>query len=87
MIIKDDQIYLYDDDRFPIDETCTVKYENVRFRTLGCYPLTAGITSNAKSVKDIIKEIENSNYSERSGRLIDYDTIGSMELKKREGYF
>ena len=87
VIIKDDQIYLYDDDRFPIDETCTVKYENVRFRTLGCYPLTAGIISNAKNVKDIIKEIENSNYSERSGRLIDYDTIGSMELKKREGYF
>ena len=64
-----------------------IKTLSVRFRTLGCYPLTAGIESNAKSVQDIIKEVKKANYSERSGRLIDYDKLGSMELKKREGYF
>jgi sulfate adenylyltransferase subunit 2 len=87
VVITNNQIFLYDDNRFKLKEGDEVKSLNVRFRTLGCYPLTAGIESNAKTVQDIIKEVRKSNYSERSGRLIDYDKLGSMELKKREGYF
>ena len=87
MVISDNQIFLYDDNRFRLKEGDEVKSLNVRFRTLGCYPLTSGIKSNANTVQDIIKEVRKSNYSERSGRLIDYDKLGSMELKKREGYF
>jgi sulfate adenylyltransferase subunit 2 len=87
VVLSNGQIFLYDDKRYQIQEGDEVKTLKVRFRTLGCYPLTAGIESNAKNVKDIIKEVKESNFSERSGRLIDYDKIGSMELKKREGYF
>lgn len=87
VVITDNQIFLYDDNRFRLKEGDEVKSLNVRFRTLGCYPLTAGIESNATTVQEIIKEVRKSNYSERSGRLIDYDKLGSMELKKREGYF
>ena len=87
VVISGDQIFLYDDKRYQLQDHDEVKELEVRFRTLGCYPLTAGIESGAKSVKDIIKEVRNSNFSERSGRLIDYDKLGSMELKKREGYF
>ena len=87
VVLSNGQIFLYDDKRYQIQEGDEVKTLKVRFRTLGCYPLTAGIESNAKNVKDIIKEVKESNFSERSGRLIDYDKIGSMELKKRQGYF
>ena len=87
VVVSSKQIFLYDDDRYQLKEGDEVKEIEVRFRTLGCYPLTAGIESKAKNVKDIIKEIKTSNFSERSGRLIDHDKIGSMELKKREGYF
>ena len=85
--MSNSQIFLLDDNRFKFQETDEIKYLNVRFRTLGCYPLTAGIESKAKNVKEIIKEIKKSDFSERSGRLIDYDKLGSMELKKRQGYF
>ena len=61
--------------------------EFIRFRTLGCYPLTAGIKSKANTLKGIINETYNQRNSERSGRLIDLDKINSMEAKKREGYF
>ena len=64
-----------------------VIYENIRFRTLGCYPLTAGIKSNAKNINEVIQETLKEKNSERSGRLIDLDKPNSMELKKREGYF
>jgi len=87
VVVSNSQIFLLDDNRFKFQETDEIKYLNVRFRTLGCYPLTAGIESKAKNVKEIIKEIKKSDFSERSGRLIDYDKLGSMELKKREGYF
>jgi len=60
---------------------------NVRFRTLGCYPLTGAVRSNAKNIDEIIKELEEVQYSERITRVIDYDTKGSMEIKKQEGYF
>ena len=59
----------------------------VRFRTLGCYPLTGAIESNADSVEAIVEELSNARVSERQGRVIDHDTAGSMELKKQEGYF
>jgi len=87
VVISGKQILLYDDKRYQLQDNDEVKELEVRFRTLGCYPLTAGIESKAKNVKDIIEEVKTSNFSERSGRLIDYDKLGSMELKKREGYF
>ena len=73
VVISGEQIFLYDDKRYQLQEHDEVKELEVRFRTLGCYPLTAGIESKAKNVKDIIKEVKTSNFSERSGRLIDYD--------------
>jgi sulfate adenylyltransferase subunit 2 len=59
----------------------------VRFRTLGCWPLSGAIESTAASVADIVAELRRTRYSERQGRLIDQDQVGSMELKKQEGYF
>lgn len=67
------------------NETGIIK--KVRFRTLGCYPLSAAIESEANSVDDIIEELKQTEYTERIGRVIDFDEEGSMELKKREGYF
>ena len=59
----------------------------MRFRTLGCYPLSGAVESDAANVQDIIREMVRSRHSERQGRLIDHDEEGSMESKKREGYF
>ena len=87
VVISKEQIFLFDDERYQLKDGDSVKELEVRFRTLGCFPLTAGVQSNAKNVKDIIKELKASSFSERSGRLIDHDKLGSMELKKREGYF
>ena len=87
VIIRDDEIYLYDDKRFEIKNTDIVKKLNVRFRTLGCYPLTAGIESDSDNLDKIIQELKDTSYSERSGRAIDKDRLGSMEIKKKEGYF
>lgn len=78
---------MVDDDRFPIAPNEEILNEQIRFRTLGCYPLTGAIDSDAKNVSDIVKEIKESQYSERQGRLIDGDQESSMERKKREGYF
>jgi len=87
VIIRDGEIYLYDDKRFEIKNTDIVKKLNVRFRTLGCYPLTAGIESDSDNLDKIIQELKDTSYSERSGRAIDKDRLGSMEIKKKEGYF
>ena len=87
VVVSDGQIFLFDDNRYKLKETDKLVELKVRFRTLGCYPLTAGVESEATNLKDIITEIKESQFSERSGRLIDYDKIGSMEMKKREGYF
>lgn len=87
VVLSDGQIFLHDDNRFQLKDSDKLLNLKVRFRTLGCYPLTAGVESEAVNVKDIITEIKKSEFSERSGRLIDYDKIGSMEMKKREGYF
>ena len=78
---------LVDDDRMPQDLKQNAKEEMVRFRTLGCYPLTGAIPSKADSLEKIIQELLNSNTSERQGRLIDNDSDSSMEKKKQEGYF
>jgi sulfate adenylyltransferase subunit 2 len=71
----------------PIGPEDKIEMKKVRFRTLGCYPLTAAIESNATTLQDIIQEMLLTTTSERQGRLIDHDQAGSMEHKKREGYF
>ena len=76
-----------DDERLPLNPGEKPRLENVRFRTLGCYPLTGALPSSATTLPDIIREMLLTKYSERSGRLIDHDEEGSMETKKREGYF
>lgn len=78
---------MVDDERLPLEPKEQPKMEKVRFRTLGCYPLTGAVESNATTLDDIIKEMHASKFSERQGRLIDKDQTGSMEKKKLEGYF
>jgi sulfate adenylyltransferase subunit 2 len=76
-----------DDDRLPILPNEQPKILRVRFRTLGCYPLTGAIRSEAETLDAVIEETRASTSSERQGRTIDHDEPGSMEKKKREGYF
>lgn len=78
---------LVDDDRFPEDLRKHAKMESVRFRTLGCYPLTGAIESNATTLPEVIQEMLLTKTSERQGRAIDKDASASMEKKKQEGYF
>ncbi len=80
-------LLMVDDDRLPLNPGEKPRMEMVRFRTLGCYPLTGALKSNAATLPDIIREMLLTKYSERQGRLIDFDEEGSMETKKREGYF
>jgi sulfate adenylyltransferase subunit 2 len=80
-------LIVVDDDRFPLLPDERPRLERVRFRTLGCYPLSGAIRSAAATVEDIIGEIRAGRLSERQGRLIDRDEAASMERKKREGYF
>jgi len=86
-VVRDGAIIMVDDDRLPLSPGEGVQERLIRFRTLGCYPLTGAIESSARSVPEIIEEMLNSRTSERQGRMIDYDETGSMEQKKREGYF
>jgi sulfate adenylyltransferase subunit 2 len=78
---------MVDDDRFPLEPNEVPELRSVRFRTLGCYPLSGAIESDASNVGEIIDEMRASRFSERQGRLIDGDGSASMEAKKREGYF
>ena len=78
---------MVDDERMPLEPGETPQSCMIRFRTLGCYPLTGGIDSTAQSVEELLEEMLQSRSSERQGRLIDQDQAGSMEKKKREGYF
>jgi len=78
---------MVDDDRLPIEAGEKPEMRVVRFRTLGCYPLSGAIESTAVSTADIIGEMKTARVSERQGRLIDTDEAASMEKKKREGYF
>ena len=87
IIKRDNLLLMVDDKRLDVKESETIENKLVRFRTLGCYPLTGAIESNAKSVEEIILELIKSKNSEREGRAIDKDQIGSMEKKKQEGYF
>jgi len=87
IIKRDNLLLMVDDKRLDVRESETIENKLVRFRTLGCYPLTGAIESNAKSVEEIILELIQSKNSEREGRAIDKDQIGSMEKKKQEGYF
>jgi sulfate adenylyltransferase subunit 2 len=80
-------LLMVDDDRFPLAPTETPEMMSVRFRTLGCYPLTLAIPSTAATIDDVITELRGSRFSERMGRLIDGDRADSMEAKKAEGYF
>ncbi|MEO6601647.1 MAG: sulfate adenylyltransferase subunit CysD, partial [Polyangiaceae bacterium] len=87
VVERNGQLIMVDDDRMPLNPGEKPRMEKVRFRTLGDYPLTGAVQSSATTLPEIIKEMLLTKYSERSGRLIDHDEEGSMETKKREGYF
>jgi sulfate adenylyltransferase subunit 2 len=87
VVYRDGNIIMVDDNRFKFKENEKVEMKQIRFRTLGCYPLTGGMESNAKNVDDIIEELNLSEFSERTSRIIDHEQKGSMERRKREGYF
>ncbi|WP_295684198.1 sulfate adenylyltransferase subunit CysD [uncultured Fibrobacter sp.] len=87
VVVRDGNIIMVDDDRFPLREGETPEIKSVRFRTLGCYPLTGGIESTATTLDEIIDETLSAVSSERTSRVIDNEAAGSMERRKREGYF
>jgi len=87
VVQRDGQWIMVDDERFAFAPGEAAETRRVRFRTLGCYPLTAAIESDADTLEAVIAEIFNARSSERQGRLIDSDAAGSMEKKKKEGYF
>lgn len=87
VVERNGHLIMVDDERMPIGENEQIQMRNVRFRTLGCYPLTAAVESSAKTVPEIIQEMLVCHTSERQGRVIDHDSAGSMEKKKMEGYF
>lgn len=87
VVERQGQLLMQDDERLQLAEGETVRMQMVRFRTLGCYPLTAATPSEATDVAAVVRELETATLSERCGRLIDFDQAGSMELKKQEGYF
>ncbi|KTD36112.1 Sulfate adenylyltransferase subunit 2 [Legionella nautarum] len=87
VVERGQQLIMVDDDRLPLEPGEEPKLKSVRFRTLGCYPLTAAIESTAQTLPEIIQELLSSTYSERQGRMIDHDSTASMEKKKLEGYF
>jgi sulfate adenylyltransferase subunit 2 len=87
VVERDGTLIMADDDRMKLRENEEIKIETVRFRTLGCYPLTGAVPSSAQNIADIIKELLAARTSEREGRVIDRDGGASMEMKKMEGYF
>ena len=87
VVERDGMLVMVDDARFPLDAGETPQQRSVRFRTLGCYPLTGAIESNADTLPAIIQEMLLATTTERQGRLIDHDASASMEKKKAEGYF
>ena len=87
VVERDGMLIMVDDDRMPLEPGERPEQRSVRFRTLGCYPLSGAIESTAATLPDIIQEMLVARHSERQGRLIDHDVSGSMERKKREGYF
>jgi len=87
VVNRDGMLIMVDDDRFELLPGEKIETKSVRFRTLGCYPLTAAVESTAATLPEIIQEMLLTRTSERQGRLIDHDAAGSMEKKKQEGYF
>jgi sulfate adenylyltransferase subunit 2 len=87
VVRREGQWIVRDDERMPLLAGETEELRSVRFRSLGCYPLTAAIESHARTIEEIVVELRDSQQSERSGRVIDLDESASMERKKREGYF
>lgn len=87
MVKRGDQLIMVDDDRYQLHDGEKTFEAMVRFRTLGCYPLTAAVESNATTITEVVEEVLNVNLSERATRLIDGDNEDSMEKKKTEGYF
>jgi sulfate adenylyltransferase subunit 2 len=87
VVERDGTLILVDDDRMPLEPGEVPQMKKVRFRTLGCYPLTGAIESDADTLPRVIQEMLLARTSERQGRVIDYDSTGSMEKKKQEGYF
>jgi sulfate adenylyltransferase subunit 2 len=84
---RDGMLIMRDDERMPLNEGEQPVEKSVRFRTLGCYPLTGAVESTAATLPEIIQEMLLTTTSERQGRAIDHDSAGSMEKKKMEGYF
>ena len=87
VVERNGTLIMVDDERMPLEEGEVPQMKSVRFRTLGCYPLTGAVESTADTLGGIIEEMLLSTSSEREGRVIDHDSAGSMEKKKREGYF
>lgn len=87
VVERDGMLIMVDDERMPLKEGEVPEMKSVRFRTLGCYPLTGAVESEAATLPDIIQEMLLTTTSERQGRAIDHDSSGSMEKKKQEGYF
>ncbi|WP_394193354.1 sulfate adenylyltransferase subunit CysD [Pseudoalteromonas atlantica] len=87
VVERDGTLIMVDDERMPLADGEVPQMKSVRFRTLGCYPLTGAVESTASTLTEIIEEMLLSTSSEREGRVIDHDSAGSMEKKKREGYF
>jgi sulfate adenylyltransferase subunit 2 len=87
VVERDGALIMVDDERFPLNAGEQPQLRKVRFRTLGCYPLTGAIDSEADTLPGIIREMLAARTSERQGRVIDQDSVASMEKKKREGYF
>ncbi|MCG8923297.1 sulfate adenylyltransferase subunit CysD [Lentzea sp. CC55] len=85
VVDRDGMLIMVDDGRMPLHDK--PRHELVRFRTLGCYPLTGAVRSEARTVAEVVEEMRTATTSERQGRVIDHDRSGSMERKKREGYF
>ena len=87
VVERDGVLIMVDDDRMPLEPGEEPMLKNVRFRTLGCYPLTGAVESDAATLPAVIQEMLLTRTSERQGRVIDHDSSGSMEKKKQEGYF
>ena len=87
VIYRDGNIIMVDDDRLKLREGEKIENKKVRFRTLGCYPLTGGVESDAETLDEIIEETLSAVSSERTSRVIDHEEAGSMERRKKEGYF
>lgn len=86
-VMRDGMLLMVDDDRFPLEPGEEPEMRSIRFRTLGCYPLTGAVESEAKTLPEVIQEMLLTTTSERQGRAIDHDQAASMEKKKQEGYF